>query len=80
MGLQAAIQLHMLLAGEFQALFQLLVVDMGQHIVNGGNAHLHTRIALTQQFNGILFDHQNHAPSSLSMPKGAENNRKIYSA
>jgi hypothetical protein len=38
---------------------------MGQHIVNGSNAHFDTGITFPQQFNGILFYHNNTPSDSV---------------
>ena len=57
LALNLQIQLVVLVLSAVQAGFQLPGVDIGQHIVDGVDAHLHPRVALPQQLDGVFFDH-----------------------
>ena len=58
--LQLPVQGLVLVPARGQALLELPVFHLVQHLVNGGHPHFHPRVALPQQLDGIRFNHVGH--------------------
>ena len=47
----------MLVLAGVKTLLKPLGTDMVPNVINGGYAHFHTGVALSEKLDGILFDH-----------------------